>query len=86
MGDGKKGPAPCGHEGEAVIGQYYQCSTCDKSDWFAEVPTVEVLFCEHCGSFDIDEEFQLDPMAFWFNPHLPVVDTRCNSCGRVWAR
>lgn len=82
MGDGKKGQAPCGHPGEAIIGQYYQCPRCDKLD-FDEI-TIEVVICPHCKSSDIDEEFEIDPMYYFFNPSAPLLDTRCNTCGKCW--
>lgn len=85
MGNGKKGVAPCGHDGEAVIGQYYQCPRCDTytPDW--EDVTLEIVQCE-CGSFDVDLEFALDPVYYFFNPTAPILDTRCNTCGRCWTR
>lgn len=32
MGDGKKAQAPCGHDGEHVVGNYVFCPICDVSD------------------------------------------------------
>ena len=84
MGNGKKGPAPCGHQGEAIIGQYYQCPKCDTLG-FDEI-TIEVVICPDCKSTDIDEEFELDPMFYFFNPGAPLLDTRCNDCGKCWLR
>jgi hypothetical protein len=85
MGNGKKGIAPCGHPGEAVIGQYYQCSRgCD--DLKDEEITLDIPQCKCCGSYNVDEDFQVDPMFYLFNPGIPVVDTRCNACGKCWTR
>jgi hypothetical protein len=63
MGDGRRGVAPCGHVGEAVIGHYYQCAQCDApSDGVPELdleddvdfsdfdPDKTQPFCAHCGS------------------------------------
>lgn len=82
MGDGKKGQAPCGHSGEAVIGHYYECAIrCDGKFVAFDLPQ-----CKDCGSFNIDEDFQVDPMFYYYNPGVEVVDTRCNACGKVWTR
>jgi hypothetical protein len=83
MGNGKRGKAPCGHDGEAVIGQYYQClKGCDTGQFDV---TVEVVRCV-CGSSDIDPDFSIDPVYYWFNPGSPILDTRCNTCGKCWTR
>lgn len=89
MGNGKRGVAPCGHPGEAVIGQFYVClQGCDDTsdfDFWDEV-TAEHLVCPQCGSNDVDDEFTLGAMFLFYNPTHPIYDTRCNSCGRCWAR
>jgi hypothetical protein len=82
MGDGKKGPAPCGHEGEAIIGQYYMCPRCDTDDDI----TIELVVCPYCKSIDVDEDFEIDPVYYFFNPTAPILDTRCNDCGKCWLR
>jgi len=88
MGNGRKGIAPCGHPGEAVIGQYYQCPKCDVNkldytpDW--EIKTLEITKCPNCGSFDVDEDFQLDPMFYFFNPGVSQLNKRCENCGHCW--
>lgn len=62
MGNGKRGWAPCGCEGEAVIGQYYQCLDHDRdgapepeADGVPEhvAPEVTKKLCPHCGSDDL---------------------------------
>jgi hypothetical protein len=86
MGNGKRGVAPCGHPGEAVIGQYYKCLRgCDSAINWDDI-TLEIPKCENCGSLDIDEDFELDPMFYFFNPGSPKIDTRCNHCGSCWQR
>lgn len=88
MGNGKKGPAPCGHDGECVIGTYYEClqgcKTAPEVDF--EIVTLEIPQCPYCKSFDVDEDFELDPMFYYFNPGVDVLDTRCNNCGKCWTR
>lgn len=86
MGDGKRAPAPCGHEGETIIGTYVRCAKCDSKDFIEEEITFELLTCPYCKSIDIDYEFCLDPVFYFFNPGAPLVDTRCNDCGKVWTR
>lgn len=55
MGDGKRGLCPCGHYGEAVIGQYYACRLCDNDSVPEEVlDRVTEPLCENCGSDDLD--------------------------------
>jgi hypothetical protein len=75
MGDGKKGLAPCGHEGEAIIGQYFSCKRCDSiiPDW--EDITLEMIRCD-CGSYDVDDEFSLDPVYYFFNPSAPILEKK----------
>lgn len=86
MGNGKKGPAPCGHDGEAIIGQYYKClKGCDDVD-FELVTTKDILQCKFCGSLRVDTEFEVDPMFYLFNPGIPIVNTRCIDCGKCWTR
>ena len=87
MGNGKRGTAPCGHPGEAVIGQYFRCLFgCDSPpqvvDW--EDVTLEWPRCPGCGSINT-EEYQLDPMFYLFNPGSSyIIDTRCVDCGKCW--
>lgn len=60
---GKIGSAPCGHRGEAVVGQYYRClEGCDRAGAGPEsdgVPDEESddhvtePLCLHCGSDDV---------------------------------
>ena len=88
---GRIGTAPCGHRGEAIIGQYYRCLLgCDSRP--ADEPELEftlvVRTCPACKSSDLDYEFELDPEYYTFHPNTPVADydTRCNDCGRCWIR
>lgn len=84
MSNGKLGLAPCGHNGEHVIGNYVACKICDyEPDW--NDITLEIPRCS-CGSYDVDEDFQLDSMYYLFNPGAPILDTRCNTCGKCWTR
>lgn len=87
MADGKLGKAPCGHPGQAVIGQYYRClSGCDKAPEqidFEDI-TIEYIRCPWCNSLHV-EDYQLDAMFYFFNPGSTVkVDTRCIDCGHVF--
>jgi len=82
MGNGKQGRAPCGCIGEAVIGQYYECKKCDSVDFVI----LELPQCPQCGSFNIDEDFEVDPMFYVFNPGCPIINTRCIACGKCWTR
>jgi hypothetical protein len=85
MGNGKRGIAPCGHPGEAVIGQYYKClSGCDSGNF--EEPTVDILQCRWCGSLRVDTDFEVDPMFYLFNPGIPPINARCIDCGKCWSR
>ena len=87
MGDGKKGVAPCGHPGEAVIGQYYKClKGCDELDgetW--DDITLDFPKCPACGSFKIDDDFQVHPLFYYYNPGHKFVDRRCLDCGKCWS-
>lgn len=85
MGNGKRGNAPCGHSGEAVIGQYYRClEGCDEEielGWEDITPTM--TRCS-CGSYNI-EDFELDALYYMFNPGSTIiVDSRCIDCGKCW--
>lgn len=55
---GKRALAPCGHEGEYVIGQYVQCETCDKAavpEELEDTSRITKRLCAHCGSDDIQK-------------------------------
>lgn len=60
MGDGRKTQAPCGHEGEVVIGQYVKClEGCDLSDGTVDFEILDLddvtkSLCPHCGSDDLE--------------------------------
>ena len=85
MAYGKIGNAPCGHPGEAVIGQYFECSIgCDHPDYVELALQDDVLACPRCLSTDLDEEY--DFVAVWFGTVSPVPNSRCNPCGHVWVR
>ncbi len=86
MGEGKVGKAPCGHPGEAIIGQYYKCLWgCDDDSY---IPDFNIVIPQClCGSVDLDEDFELDPLYYVFNPGSSIMaNTRCNECGRCWLR
>lgn len=79
---GKIGVAPCGHRGEHIIGQYVQClQGCEV--YADDAPTVEC--CPRCGSGDIDDEYQLDPLYLQWNPMAERFDRRCFECGALWS-
>ena len=76
MSQGRRATAPCGHEGEVVIGTYVQCRTCDCSDAIpAPIEEDERTrpLCKACGSKDT-EPFATD--AFLNCWH-------CIPCGHV---
>lgn len=82
---GRIGVAPCGHPGEAVIGQYYKClKGCDDVDFNIEEITLDIPTCRWCGSRNIDHDFEVDPMYYLFNPGAAIIDTRCIDCGKCW--
>ncbi len=85
MGNGKRGVAPCGHEGEAIIGQYYKClKGCDSDD--IDFVILDSPQCKKCGSFNV-EDYQLDSLFYMFNPGSAImVDTHCINCGHCWLR
>lgn len=86
MGNGKRGTAPCGHPGEAVFGQYYECLVgCDGEVGWDDI-TLEIPRCISCKSFNV-EDYEMDPMYYLFNPGSTIiVDTRCIDCGSCWLR
>ena len=55
MGNGKRGTAPCGHEGEHIVSQYVHCPRCDVSDGVPVHidPEKTLDLCPHCGSDDL---------------------------------
>ncbi len=77
---GRIATAPCGHRGEVVIGTYVQClENCELKD--SDAPTIET--CPDCGSDDIDNEFQLDPMYLFWNSTAVEYNWRCYGCGKL---
>ncbi len=83
---GKKATAPCGHPGEFIIGRFIRCDLNCGGEDFDEDITLEILVCPKCKSLDIDDEFDLGQMYYFFNPGAPILDTRCENCGNCWAR
>jgi hypothetical protein len=80
MPDGKRAPAPCGHDGEHVVGNYIRClQGCDR----VKPAVINLSQCPSCGSSEI-EPFDLDPLFYIYNPDTPIVDTHCIKCGNCW--
>ena len=85
MGNGKIGIAPCGHQGEAVVGQYYHClEGCDDVDFRIEIDTpVIVEQCPKCQSINT-EPYGVDPLYYLYNPGLAIITCHCINCGACW--
>lgn len=66
---GKRKMLPCGHVGEAVIGQYYACPICDRSAALEHGDDrVTKPMCGECGSVNLRiwPGFTTDGRDFWF--------------------
>lgn len=81
MPDGKRAKAPCGHDGEHVVGQYVRCDVagCDgvpeHVDPEATPPYIELFSeCPKCGSDDVE------PFIVSWGP----ARAHCLPCGHVW--
>ena len=69
MSSGRRAKAPCGHDGEHVVGRYVAClrTGCDGK---AGLPR-----CDRCGSSDL---------APFIAMHMPPDAMHCRPCGHVW--
>ncbi len=86
MPDGKPGLAPCGHVGVHVIGTYVQCTAgCDRVTPPLGVDFAMVHRCPACKSINT-EDWDLGVVFYAYNPTVPVVDSHCIDCGKVFAR
>lgn len=95
---GKRGKAPCGHLGEAIIGQYYQCAKCDKKaapkyiDPEKTQPLNHVYLCTKCAStHTIKFSSGLEALGWYIQQplylqtHPPEAgDVGCHDCGNYW--
>lgn len=77
MGNGRKGKAPCGHDGEAIIGHYYEClEGCGSAIPTYIDPEKTKQLCIHCMSSDIAifPDFALSGKTIYY----------CHTCFRVF--
>lgn len=100
MGDGRKMRAPCGHQGEVVIGTYVQCKQCDVGTrTVAATPAPIPLpspMCPGCGSDNIEYFADDIDAVMWFisNYQIPsgspmppsAGEWGCNRCVKVFPR
>lgn len=88
MTNGRRGIAPCGHEGEYVVGQYVACPACDHADavtdgvdFDLEETTNELPRCPHCGSLSVED---FDTGGFFGYAGIGAGTLHCIDCGRVF--
>ena len=83
MGNGKKAKAPCGHDGEHVVGTYVRClEGCDGSDdddldievHYFDLEEATPKMCPHCNSIDVQ------PYSYG-----GITALHCVTCGRVFS-
>lgn len=93
--DGKKGTAPCGHEGEHVIGNYVRClSGCDDkkppkpmyivSDdvWNWSPLSRAIVRCPKCGK---DDNPTNGPVLYGKASQLWYCLQSLGGCGNIWS-
>lgn len=86
---GKRGIAPCGHQGEHIIGQYISCDNgCDQHEFDIVLveddavpefidPEKTTPLCRLCGSADVEMwvGFMMNNSTLYF----------CNCCNRTFS-